>query len=195
MITFKQFINEEEKPQDLRQFLKENCKFYCDQADIDLDKENFYKDALFRGMNSPPSSAVPTKIELYGKIHNSFIITPRADRKPLHTSKDTNQILDDYFEKHFGVKYRKGLFCTGKFNDTRMYGKPYAIFPMGEFTFMWSPKTSDMFIHDSKISRMTPEEIEEYLNRLDFSEENLIAAIKSNNEISIICKKYLAIEL
>jgi len=145
---------------------------------------------------------------LYRGIKKKFIwdiITPRTNRKPLDTDIKIHNLLDKEFKKQFGWKVRsQGVFCTGGWPNRR-YGNVYYIFPVGKFEFVWSPDIRDLTgslvnagILNTKY-KLDPDISEDTVNEVIFSmvstyeDTNFLEALRSENEISIKCKRYYAL--
>ena len=185
-------------PEIVIQFIKENCKPYL------LAKGN-YNGQLFRGQ--------------YDIDKNFFIGKVRKNREPERTELQLHFLLDKAFLKIFGWKARsQGLFVSGDWGTAATYGDPYVIFPIGEFKFVWSPDYADLYtvpiltgeLTDDdpavkkwkkankkgryEILKQRPDILENFL-KYDYTNKNLIKAIKSNNEIAVACEKYIAIKV
>jgi hypothetical protein len=118
MITFKQFIIENEKF-DWDRFTKD-CSYVLQEM-----KGNRGRKFLYHGTPNPP---------------NSYDIRPFKARE---RSRDTNQVVHKYlnavFQDMFGWPIRSGLFTTGRMSDAAIYtgGFPVcAIFPIGKFDWV-----------------------------------------------------------
>lgn len=108
----------------------EDCKPFLRELGF-LNRSSDVSDLVYRGL-----SAEGTLIQK----------TPRVDRKPKSTSKAVHELVDDWFKGHFGFRYRsKGVFATGSIIEAASYGRPYTIFPIGNFDFVWSPQYKDLF--------------------------------------------------
>lgn len=160
---------------------------------------------LFRGINA-------TSPILYDK-------PIRSDRKPKHTPSIISDKVDDYFEQQFGIRFRSNsIFCTANISTASVYGKVYAVYPVGEFKYLWSDKVEDLFLelesilnrHELRIAKLRdPEwvdqhsqEIEEKLKnfkvaiaKLDYKNNELKRALHSGNEIMITGNTYHAINI
>ncbi len=135
-------------------------------------------------------------------------ITTRPDRRPLDTPKELHDYMDKHFKKKFGWKGRsEGVFCLGDEHEASVYGYTYAMFPIGQFKFIWSPSIMDL------TSDFREEEIlvgTDYGNEDDweggdnnprfqqliktYTDKNLKKAIRSDNEIMIKCKEYYLVD-
>lgn len=97
---------------------------------------------LFRGVSSDSAS-----VKQLGKTP-MLVGTVRQNRKPKDSSPELHHILDDAFEREFGVKARStSLFCSFSYGTANSYGagRPHIIFPRGEFHYLWSPSIADPY--------------------------------------------------
>ncbi len=71
----------------------------------------------------------------------------RQDRSSKDTPEDTHKLMDNEFNKKFGIKARsQTIFCTGDLHTARGYGSTvYLIFPIGKYEIIWSPKYRDLY--------------------------------------------------
>ena len=70
----------------------------------------------------------------------------RKNRRPFSTNKYEQVFLDDLFKKKFGWKARSNaIFCTGSYSAADSYGKPFSIFPIGKYKFLWNKDVPDLF--------------------------------------------------
>lgn len=101
-----------------------------------------------------------------------------------------------------GLKAHRGnaFYVTGDKEQAEFYSPAetnqiFCIFPIGDFDFSWSPKVkdfheyNDMFNSDKKIDDELPEFIKK-----NYKDDDLAKALKSGNEIMIVCKEYYAID-
>ena len=120
----------------------------------------------------------------------SFMKVPvRQDRKPKSTDRDIHNLADKWFDEKFGFKARSAAaFVTGDFNEALDYGALYAIFPIGDFKFVWSKKSFDLFVSLFDLAGTVKK-----LEMLEFKDTDLDDALKSGNEIMLHCKEYYAV--
>lgn len=117
-------------PNYCRDLILRDCSFFLRQVDNPPAGPD---SILFRGLNSE---------EAFTRI-----IVPKQ-RKPKDSTAPFHQAYDRFFMEEFGKPYRSvSVFCTGKEQEARSYGSPYAIFPIGEFDFCYSPVIADLFGH------------------------------------------------
>ena len=138
-------------------------------------------------------------------------IKPRLDRVPRDMDANLHVMIDNYFEKKFGVRYRsEGVFGTGSIYNAEDYGTVFAMFPIGEFSFISSPRIVDLYSNikmnetfknmfktpfDKNKFQHNQETINEYLQSKNYSSDNLAAALHKGNEIMIKCNEYYIIPL
>ena len=134
---------------------------------------------MFRGMKNKPRGI--------------FIQDVRNDRNPRNMKLEVHEAADEWFHDRFGFKARsEAVFVSGELADAKSYGKAYAVFPIGEFKYVWSPDVGDLFIllHSTR-----PADVEEELNGAGYMDTQLKHAISSGLEIMVQCKKYYAIPM
>jgi|AntAceMinimDraft_17_1070374.scaffolds.fasta_scaffold05100_6 hypothetical protein len=93
----------------------------------------------------------PSKHFLYRGVTSSLgdmgIKTPRSDRKPKDTSAEAHEYIGKVFKKYHGWNPRtEGVFCSGDENYTHHYGRPYIIFPVNGYKYLWSSKIADIYV-------------------------------------------------
>ena len=70
----------------------------------------------------------------------------RTDRVPRDTPRAWHFLLDEFFLRQFGWKYRSGsIFATQQTNQASDYGAIFVIFPVGEYKICYSPMITDAF--------------------------------------------------
>ena len=127
----------------------------------------------------------------------------RKDRKPTDMDISLHKDINTKFKELHGVKNIRSvsLFGTGSIEHVERYGEAYYIFPIGNYTYWWSPKVVDL--HDKlyfkniyNIDDIVPEN-KEWLNKLlkSYIDKDLPGAIKSGNEIMFLCDEYYAMDL
>ena len=136
-------------------------------------------------------------------------IRVRTNRVPMNMEREEAASLDRGFQKKFGWKPRSsGVFVSGSDREARGYSGlavgVHAIFPMGDFKFVWSPFIEDLYtdmptaIKKTKIAfdkiRIRKEGVLEVLAQEMFTDKDLCKARRSNNEVVIGCKTYYALD-
>ena len=185
--------------QQIKQILQKRCKPFLNEWDG--------KRLLYRGMQ--------------GKYYPYGIKTTRTDRKPLDTKPNIHKWLDIVFEKKFGWKVRsESVFTTGSQRETTRYGKPYVIFPMDKYDYLYSLHIPDLYraMHTSSnilnpiikdiiinnkdkqyksvddIFEVHGEYIATELSDYYIKNKDLNNAISMNVEIMIKCNQYFCID-
>ena len=201
MITFKQFINEEQM--DLLTILERDCGPFL--------RESKHRGLLHRGINGLKQNDA-RKVE--NPITDGTILywekAVRTDRQPMDFGIDQHSELDKWFNDKFGFKARsQAVFCFG--DDVwsgvmKQYGPEYLIFPIGEFEYVWSPEIKDLFMaaqgemyyYQDDVSyedRKKHTSLELYMNAQGYKSTGLDKAVTMRNEIMIKCDKYYAFSI
>lgn len=186
-MNFKQFIINETSAElkapksikELKKILDRDCAPFMKEMGNDwLDLH------LHRGLLSP-------------KVFDKFIKLPvRKDRRPLGTTLKFHNMFNDIFEEEHGVDNirSESVFTSGDFKVAKEYGPLWVIFPIGDYTYWWSNEVLDLYI-TIEIAKEDGEDIPGLIEGLTYSYTNtdLKKAIKSGNEIMILCDNYYAI--
>lgn len=118
-------ISEELSDDEILKILERDCRQFLKSCDNRF---------LYRGSKTESKEKTLRKIKT------------RKDRTPRDIKVNTHTLIDNYFEKKFGIRYRsKSVFVSGSKGSAEYYGSVYAVFPIGEFTFIWSPKVVDLY--------------------------------------------------
>jgi len=162
--------------------IKRDCQPYLQQV------SDPYK--LYRGMKSQD-----WKNGAWGKKEGRL-----EGRLPRGLGFVLTKVANDFFEENFGGPFRNSVLATGNHDAATVFGTVHNIFPIGEFEFVWSPRVDDINYHLNDYLFKLPdytweEEMYQFLERSQYTNKNLDAAIKSGNEIMIRCKEYYAIEM
>lgn len=173
--------------QEALEYAYNKCKPYL--------KEVVKKGALVRWMYS-------------GRTHNanSFERKMQVKRMPLDTPPEIHSMLNRLYKKKFGWEARsKSIFCTGDMSQSFQYGKPFLIFPTGNFKYLWHQKTKDLWNHikyniAAKIDTTSidgADMLEDLLTKFvkEYKNNGLLRAIKSGNEIMVHTKEYGAFDV
>ena len=168
---------------------------------------------LYRGVSKlgdfEGSFSVPDTNENYAVYSRSV----RKDRKPMSTHPDVHAALDRWFEKKFGWKARsQGLFVFGERgrNSAEGYGgKNCIVFPVGKFSYVWSPVISDLYHQvDGELNYRNDiadefknsqggvdmEKLDDYMTQFKYTNNGLHKAIETDHEIMIDCDEALFIQ-
>jgi hypothetical protein len=149
-----------------------------------------------------------------GRTHNAQTFTRhvQTERQPLDTPETVHKVMDEIFYKKFKVKARsQSIFCTGSEGIASAYGNPFLIFPIGKFTFLWSPQTKDMYdrirrmgdevnVRLDRGARPSEEDLEKAINFMEqvangYIKRDLQKAIASGHEIMVQCREYFAVDM
>jgi len=161
-------------------YLFDNCKPYLEQVGYDVSNN-----VLFRGISTADNAML--------NIHQVRL----DNRHPLSTPLEDHNTLNAYFTKKFGEPFRNAMFATSAVGAAEGYtsgngNSPRAVFPIGEFTFIWSPKVKDLYtdiLQGKKVS------LEKILPTLGYQNTDLKEAVKSGNEVMIRCKTYCSVHM
>jgi hypothetical protein len=215
MITFKEFLAEEDQPQTLVDFVQEHCQPFLKYAGLTAEQAVEPANSLWRGMHR--AGGEPVHLEVDGEPQLCTIRTTRKDRIPLDTHPDVNDAMNAWFKKEYGYNARnEGIFCFGANgkNMAQDFGRSYNIYPIGKIHALWSDKVVDLagtisgalqLANAGPISKdtdYTPEmkakmvrAVRDSLNRQNYRDDGLLEAIHSDKprEILIECDSYLAV--
>jgi hypothetical protein len=131
--------------------------------------------AIYRGMiNSWPNILYYTK----------------PNRTPVGMDVATQNKLDDFFQEEFGHRYRSehSLFCTGNPEHTKLFGDVHVIFPIGKYSYIWSPEVND--INYTLLSQST----DEIIANTHFIHNKLLNKVL-DHEVMINVESYYAIPI
>lgn len=149
---------------------------------------SFESHAFYRGMKSSRPTDRP------------YIVVPRIDRRPRNTDEQFHKISDAWFSKSFGVAYRShGVFLTSSKLTAVNYAKDNSndyvvrVIPLSKYKYCWSPKISDLLFASIHMRSSSQEEIESYLESLDYKESGLDDANAAGHEVMLFCERYIAI--
>jgi hypothetical protein len=76
------------------------------------------------------------------------MITKRVrldDREPTDTTEELHALANEYFVEQYGAPFRNSMFVTGDDSWAGAYGRIYSVYPIGDFEYLWSPKTKDLW--------------------------------------------------
>jgi hypothetical protein len=121
-----------------------------------------------------------------------FIKKVRGDREPRDMDWEIHRLLDDMFYKKFGWKARSNVvFVTGDVYETKHYGNPYMIFPVGKYKFIYSDDIPDLYRRINSKGSWSESELSKLVDTYQTGDIN--KAIDSESEIMLNCKEYIAI--
>ncbi len=167
-MNFKSFITEDYNRQIAVDIVKECMPFL-------KESENR---SLYRGMK--------------GLVDSVKQISPRSNRKPLDTKKSHHDIINVEFAKKYNVDNirSRAVFCTGHTDNAIAFGTLYNIFPIGDYSYWWSPTIDDLY---GELEDMSDYIVADIINSHTFINTDLLKAISSGNEIMLLCDKYYAV--
>lgn len=187
MITFKQFISEEEQI-DLVKLLLRDCKPYI---------EALRGDGLFRrGVQNLGEAYIAT---FEGDEIQYSKKTVRKDRRPKDMKRGLHNLIDDWFDDQFkGIRPRsEGMFCFGEDTSIRtlsQYGEACFVFPIGEFKYVWSSRVDDLYNDlDHRPDIYNDEkEFNDWMQSKNYQTTGLDDAVTKKVEVMIMCDSYYA---
>lgn len=130
MSRFENYINEndEENAENIIETIKKNCKPF-------LKEWKASNGFLYRGVKN-------------ADINDIAMRNRRKDRKPRDSNSSLSKEVDVEFKKKFGWKPRaEGVFTSGDYLATSIYGTIYLFFPIGKYRYVWSSKVHDFYTY------------------------------------------------
>ena len=156
--------------------VKRDCQPFLQQID-----NNIKQLGLFRGI----SQRIGMEADVF--VHKQVRLD---DRAPRDSDNKQHKLWNNWFKKNLGEPFRNAMFATGDEVETFPYGEPYLVFPIGNFTFAWSPHVMDLSLNQLTTNAKSTHE---RLTAAEYQTDNLQAAILSGHEIMIRCKEYYAL--
>ena len=139
--------------------------------------------SLLRGLRPTPDWAVKKTARL-------------ANRQSMSTPDWLHKELNQMFVKRFRVPFRNAVFCTGNESQARVYGMMFAVFPIGNYKYAWSPKYRDLYqnfdnfrVHNDQHDFIKTVDITSYQTT------GLNEAIASGHEIMLYADSYYALNM
>ena len=134
-------------------------------------------------------------LRVFSTRHGANVIrlSSPASRKPKNMPERVQQEMDDWFEHHFGIRFRqRAIFSTGCLDVASDYAGDYgevrALRPAAEFCFCWSRTCIDLYGAWAAHPRAHPgDPVATLLDSLDFTCEDLGSALRSGHEIMLVC--------
>jgi len=123
------------------------------------------------------------------------------DRRPADSAQNVHDALNDYFIQKFGEPFRDAMFAAGTPFVSESYGNLYLVFPIDQFTFIWSPEVTDLVTEwssslDDVVTANGPRgDMNMFMNKFKYTNKNLEKAIQSNKEIMIRTAGYYGIRI
>ena len=128
-MRLKQYLNEEysiDNIDEIVDILKRECKLYIN------DVQRYYHNRFL----------------ISGRKSNTFFEKKRVrkNRKPKDTPIEIHNLMDDWFNKKFGIRFRSNSFFASFEEITTIdYGNPFIIFPIGKYSAISSSTVNDLF--------------------------------------------------
>ena len=133
-----------------------------DHDKINWDEEGYYQDIanqikrdckpwLTESKGRPGFRATNNVLTTYGLIRKKV----RTNRRALSTRKGLHKMSDKLFNDIWGWKARSNvLFLMGDSDVPSVYGRNiWAVFPIGEFTYLWSQELADFLQATDRVHR------------------------------------------
>lgn len=192
MKTFKQFLNEGDSF-DLEQF-KTDCQF---MLNIMSKSDQPNKEILYHGSGT--------------RVFDYRIMQWKEREGPRDTPQRIHNAVNDYFKERLGHPIRNWLFTTGNKKYAAQYGRgvALAIFPIGEFQWVYSPAVKDLTVILQGFKDSTAENTDLSAHEVDERSQNslidhiqdstwvmnrqLDRGIARNVEIMIKCNEFYAV--
>lgn len=166
------------------------CRPFLEQIDMQPGKY-----MMLRGMKdrSYPGHGLPDDVG---------IKYPRLDgRTPMDTPDEIHELTNVYFTQKHGHPYRNGLFVTGNISTAQSYGKPYAVFPIGKFDYIWNENVNDfttdvvediVVTSEHEVDGPELEHVENAMRRFGpyTDSTGLPAALGTGVEVMVWCESY-----
>jgi len=186
-----EFLTEEIQVKEMVSKIQQDCQPFLNEANGRL---------IYRGLGTSTEPFMKKSVRL-------------KDRKPKDVPILLHKTINSFFKKKFGAEFRNAMFCSGDIHFADFYGKIYAIFPIGDFKFVWSTHVDDLFMAwdeydpsqsadflqytDETQTQEIKDSIKMFLKtyKNTYKNNNLEHAIISNNEIMIRCENYYAVKL
>lgn len=182
-----------EQLESLAQIISAHCKPFL--ALIDYDPAQH---VMWRGVGGAdsPRRAIPV-----------FVKEVRTNRKPsTMTNATVHKHTDEYFLRKHNIRAQsQAMFVTGDTTQAATYGNVYAVFPIGEMQFVWSPKVADMdgiFVGQTErkvleLDKTDPQKafsfVSSILEKQKYTTQDLKGALSHGVEIMVNCDFFLSI--
>ncbi len=155
---------------------------------------------LFRGVSDSYADDINKRVRLDNR-------TPKSMDPHLFDN------VNKYFTEIYGQPFRNSMLATGDQYHTRLFGRTYAVFPKGNFKFLWNDKVQDFNFSYSNFGRQLQDNdriegsmyssdnrdligklfLEEFVAEVDWHQIDLTSATAADVEIMIRCKSYYGI--
>lgn len=126
---------------ELKSFIGKNCMPFLKEAKYHI---------LYRGVNTSSG-----KVSADHTDPIAFIKPVRQDRIPLNSNKFMTNFFNTMIKDTGLVANRNNaIFCSGDKAVAVTYGKVYAVIPIGQFNYTWSPAADDWFLNYHTLRRV-----------------------------------------
>lgn len=121
------YLNENKSMDEFFDIFKKECQPFIKDARKQLNEGTYY----FSGRK---------------RYDEWFIRGIRKNRKPTDTPENIHNLLDDAFQKKFGIRLRSNsIFLSSDADVAESYGNLYVIFPIGKYEMYYNPDISDLY--------------------------------------------------
>lgn len=200
MNTLTQFLVEQHDVEQYAQKIAQDCKPY-------LHLRTYEHTPLHRRIKNTTDNFVYKQV--------------RKDRKPTDTEPLYHQMLDNWFYKQFGHRFRSNAMFAQGDPYIIVEGTHFWVFPIGDFTFCWSTQISDLFeqhggilddifdatgytrdqwfdaLNSVNTAQQLPSHIkkatDEVMKQYDYKTTSWNQALQSGHEIMIACDAYYGV--
>lgn len=186
MFTFKEYLLEDSDSRTISEVELQNlcAKFIKESGGL----------PLYRGTNR--------------RFKGPTIITTRKDRRPSLTRTSVHQLVDDWFNEHYGFRPRSnGLFTIGSMREALSYGAPHFVLPVGDFKYVWGKYKNipewkhlagksilDTYEVTSRL-RGKESAVDEVMSTVEWFTTNLKEAISTSAEITLLCDQAVMVPI
>jgi hypothetical protein len=127
----------------------------------------------------------------WGSEEPVLIVPSPANRMPVSTPLHVHMLVDDFFERRFGVRFRsRALFATSNPTTAAKYGAVRQLVPQADFCYCWSPVVADLF--EELLHKDPNEPFGDFLDRMSYRCHDLAGALESGNEVMLVGAKFEA---
>jgi len=104
-------------------------------------------------------------------------------------------VVNDYFTLEFGLPFRNSVITTGNQLQSSNFGTDVAVFPIGNFKFLWSPNVYDLnHVYVEWKINGSEQKLLNALKTANYQTTDLQTAIESNHEIMIWVEEYYTLD-
>ncbi len=172
--------------------IKRDCQPYLSQVKDPMKLRR----GVSRDMKADPSMGRPA----FNK--KSAHLTGRNPRGT--QMKEHHDAVNDYFTSEFGFPFRNAVMTSGDQLQSSNFGVDVAVFPIGEFKFLWAPNVRDLNheinstwaveIFGAHRFRDMERILIELISKAGYQTTDLEKAIESKVEIMIWVEEYYTLD-